>query len=448
VDAVQNQLTVIVSTLRDETRQQVEGLDERVQNQIVEISNKQEENKAAIENKTKELVNYELSKLKTNIVQENIIVHKEVESVTKETQSEFTEFESRLNQLQKKVVGGTSPQHNLVINGNESEVDGCASPKNAGGTSLNRTGDVSDDIVMDSNRHTIRNNAGACHTLFNGNVIGDLPLPKFSDPRKQNVVEFLAELNDYFKLKNIPDSLKLALAMKAVTDPYCKNFISAVYKGMETFEQLSQELTRFLWDDRRQADARASIYQDKYKEGTSETSAHFLSYTVQATHLTHKLSELELVNAISRHYPMSVQRAFMSANVRTITEAVSLLKSLEGLGSTEDKGSNYPSRDYVGSYHANHQSGDHRGHDRNTRQADFGRRENYYGSNRGQNGRQPVGQRQSGPGRQDWRNTQDGGSRNYRQLNPGVRPFEPRHENRPQISQVNVTSPENQDAVN
>jgi hypothetical protein len=298
VDALQNQLTVIVSTLRDETRQQVEGLDgrvhamherwcERVQNQIVEISNKQEENKTASENKTKELVNYELSKLKTNMVQENIIVHKEIESVTKETQSKLTEFESRLNQLQKKVVGGTSPQHNLVIIGNESEVDGCASPKNAGGTRLNRTGDVLDDIVMDSNRHTIRNDAGACHTLFNGNVIGDLPLPKFSDPRKQNVVEFLAELNDYFKLKNIPDSLKLPLAMKAVTDPYCKNFISAVCKGMETFEQLSQELTRFLWDDRRQADARASIYQDKYKEETSETYPRISSLTLSKQHTSH-----------------------------------------------------------------------------------------------------------------------------------------------------------------
>jgi hypothetical protein len=185
--------------------------------------------------KTKELVNYELSKLKTNIVQENIIVHKEVESVTKETQSKFTEFEIRLNQLQKKVVGGTSPQQNLVINGNESEMNGCASPKNAGGTRLKRTGDVSDDIVMDSDRHTIRNDAGACHTLFNGNVIGDLPLPKFSDPRKQNVVEFLAELNDYFKLKNIPDSLKLSLAMKAVTEPYCKNFISAVCKECKNY---------------------------------------------------------------------------------------------------------------------------------------------------------------------------------------------------------------------
>jgi hypothetical protein len=53
---------------------------------------------------------------------------------------------------------------------------------------------------------------------YHGNVLGDLVLPKFSYCHKQNVVHFLAELDGYFDLKSVPESLKLPFAMKAVTD--------------------------------------------------------------------------------------------------------------------------------------------------------------------------------------------------------------------------------------
>jgi hypothetical protein len=55
---------------------------------------------------------------------------------------------------------------------------------------------------------------GQCH----GKVLNDLVLPKFSDCNKQNVVQYLDELDAYFNLKSVPDALKLPLTMKAVTD--------------------------------------------------------------------------------------------------------------------------------------------------------------------------------------------------------------------------------------
>jgi hypothetical protein len=55
-----------------------------------------------------------------------------------------------------------------------------------------------------------------CH----GSVLNDLVLPKFADCHAQNIVHFLVELEERFHLKSVPESLKLPLAMEAVSDGY------------------------------------------------------------------------------------------------------------------------------------------------------------------------------------------------------------------------------------
>jgi len=50
-----------------------------------------------------------------------------------------------------------------------------------------------------------------------------------------------------------------------------------------------------------------------------------LRYAMMAANLTPKMSDLEIIGVIGGHYPNYIQRALLSANVKTIQEAVSFI---------------------------------------------------------------------------------------------------------------------------
>jgi hypothetical protein len=63
-----------------------------------------------------------------------------------------------------------------------------------------------------------------CHS----SIINDMKLPIFSDASKQNAVQFLSELENYFTWRSVPNSLKLVIAGKAITDGYAKWWLQSV----------------------------------------------------------------------------------------------------------------------------------------------------------------------------------------------------------------------------
>jgi hypothetical protein len=65
---------------------------------------------------------------------------------------------------------------------------------------------------------------------------------------------------------------------------------------------------------------------DRTKDGSM--TAHFLLYSAVANHLTAILTESDIVEIISRHYPVYVQRAMSSVGVQTIRDALNLLTNL------------------------------------------------------------------------------------------------------------------------
>ena len=53
---------------------------------------------------------------------------------------------------------------------------------------------------------------------------------------------------------------------------------------------------------------------------------------MMAANLTPKTSDLEVIAAVSGHYPNYVQRALLSANVKTVQEALSFLQTADNGG--------------------------------------------------------------------------------------------------------------------
>jgi hypothetical protein len=75
---------------------------------------------------------------------------------------------------------------------------------------------------------------------------------------KQNVVHFLAETDEHFHLKNVSDSVRLSMAMKAVTDNNANQCFTAVSKDFR------QEFTELLWRQPVQSRVRCALHQDRY----------------------------------------------------------------------------------------------------------------------------------------------------------------------------------------
>jgi hypothetical protein len=204
------------------------------------------------------------------------------------------------------------------------------------------------DARNDCNNEVIVKVAGQGTPQFMHDISKDVCLPKFTDHYKQNVVHFLEDLESYFHLRGIPDSFKLVLAKSAVQDSYTSQWISTVYKDLSSYEQFKKAITEFLWGPQAQARWRSVLYQSMY-DGNRDGSmtAHFLRYSAIASNLTPKLTESEIVEIISGHYPAYVQRTMLSAGVRTIRDALNLLNRLESLEADRKEDSN------LGSYARN-----------------------------------------------------------------------------------------------
>jgi hypothetical protein len=77
---------------------------------------------------------------------------------------------------------------------------------------------------------------------------------------------------------------------------------------------------------------RNAIYLDKYDKQSGESySAHFLEHSARATYLSPRMSEIDLITAISNHFPVHITRSILSANVTNIKDALTCLRRLEAL---------------------------------------------------------------------------------------------------------------------
>jgi hypothetical protein len=142
--------------------------------------------------------------------------------------------------------------------------------------------------------------------------LNELVLPIYSYISKQNTVHFLTELDNYFSLKCISDSITLSITTKAITNN----------RHVTGYEQFRQAIRELLWSPQVHSQVCCSIYQDQYDKGIDKSmSAHFLRHAVLIMNLTPKLSELDMIDAIAGHYPIYVHRPLLSASVRTVQEA-------------------------------------------------------------------------------------------------------------------------------
>jgi hypothetical protein len=351
-------------------------------------------------------VRKELSTLKTGVTEKSLNVLKEkLKVVERENVNKLEEMSTRIDKIQQQVATACkqavqsastnvqSPPMNVTVS---TEQESCSSRTEESRVCIERRQGNENECGMNDSNVPVRCNVGTNdhHEYVSrgseqcyGHALNDLVVPKFRDCHKQNV-QFLNELDAYYLLKSVPESLKLPVAMKAVTDAYSKQWFTAIYKDLSSYEHFKRAITELLWNPHAQSRTRCALYQDKFDRNKDETmSAHFLRYSVTSAHLTPRLSELELIDAIAGHFPAYVQRAILYANVRTIQEALSFFNKLESMESGDnDRGSNQGRKPYY-RQNPNQNAGNNQGRSDRNRQGEHHVRNFNFRGNKNFNGR-------------------------------------------------------------
>jgi hypothetical protein len=158
----------------------------------------------------------------------------------------------------------------------------------------------------------------------------DLTLPYFNDSAKVNAIYHLRQLDEYMKLKAVPQQLQLAIALRSITDPLGVQWVSSVVPTIHNYEQFKMAFKRNFWSASKQSIVKCSIYQDRYRKGSDlSMSQHFLRYAVLASYLEPKMPDVELIDALKFHFSIYVQNAFAASPLNYIQDALDLLKRLE-----------------------------------------------------------------------------------------------------------------------
>ena len=156
-----------------------------------------------------------------------------------------------LNQVNEKVsVGNRNNKQNSVTN-----VD-CVSQN-----TIIPSGSVSDvhvnqnlstcvDVVNNEMSHTdTTNTVNAISEMpLNRDLLNEISLPTFLDCSKQSVVTFLRDLDMFFELKKVPESLKLPFVLRAIKHPFTQNWVSSAYQKIDPYQSFKSQFSKLFWN--------------------------------------------------------------------------------------------------------------------------------------------------------------------------------------------------------
>jgi hypothetical protein len=188
-------------------------------------------------------------------------------------------------------------------------------------------------MSMSGNERSMNENVSQVSTFLSTN---ELPLPTFDECKEVNPVYHLNQLEEYMKLKGIPQALKLPIAYRSIVGHMSKQWIETVARDIRDYDEFRRAFLNTFWSSARQSLVRCNLYQGKYNRNAGLTlSGHFLKFATMASYLDPRPSDVEIVEAIRFHYPMGIQRSMLSSQLRGIWEALDLLKRIEVMESSE-----------------------------------------------------------------------------------------------------------------
>jgi hypothetical protein len=164
----------------------------------------------------------------------------------------------------------------------------------------------------------------------------ELPLPLYDDATEMNPVFHIRKLEEFMDFRKVPQQLRLAIACRSMVEQIGRQWVEGISPQLRDYEAFKKAFLNTWWSTSRQSLVRCNIYQAKYdRRSNLSLSAHFLKYATMASYLDPKPSDPDMIEAIKSHFPIAVQRAMLTNQLRTVEETLDLLKRIEIMEASE-----------------------------------------------------------------------------------------------------------------
>ena len=181
---------------------------------------------------------------------------------------------------------------------------------------------------------------------FNGNTVEnqvvslDIQLPKFKEDGSSNPRRFINDLEHYFDIKRIPQSVKLTLFMQTIDD-HMVQWIENILQDKNSYEEAKEMFLKKYWNDIEQAKTIKSIYESRYRPWYKKSRAqYFIEFVARNSYLDAPLHEKVLVRILGNHFGAEIARIFVGAKIDTVQRAVEFLDECEEFDVRTQEGNN------------------------------------------------------------------------------------------------------------
>ena len=160
------------------------------------------------------------------------------------------------------------------------------------------------------------------------NLLNEIPVPQFNDTQ-DNAKRYIMDLEVYFNLKQVPESLKLLIIEKGLQGRALSWFRLAI-GGHASYEEFKNLFLTKYWNNTTQYAVRIKINNGKYTPGRGQHLIdYFLDLAQQSLLLDPPMCENEFVQLIVRHFPDTIRNNLIVARAATIAETLDLLTALQ-----------------------------------------------------------------------------------------------------------------------
>lgn len=257
----------------------------------------------------------------------------------------------------------------------------------------------SDQNVKSLDNKTVEQNVSQSTSLVNYMAsfkeVGGFNLVFRSESNNVHPVEFINELCEMFEEAGVPDGKRVSYALKALKGEAAT--WGKIYKEkFYNFQKFKEEFLERYWSAEIQRKVNRNLIGGSYSGGSKRE--YFMKKVAEFSYLDTNMTEGDLVDTLSHHFPKEIERTIKIYNYTTVMEIEQYLKRLDDM---EDGQSSEDSRhrDYqrTGNSRWNNNSNGNAGTRNNLNQstADSRPRDNQddWRSSRNQNARRNDGRR-------------------------------------------------------
>jgi hypothetical protein len=140
----------------------------------------------------------------------------------------------------------------------------------------------------------------------------------------------MKHLDSYFKLKGVPDDIKVNIALRSLRGETSKEWAETKLHQVGDYANFKHEFLKTWWSSKQQGKLRCILYQGRYgNQSELSLSSYFLKYTTLATYLDPRPTDIEIIEALQTLCSYEIQRTLLNMHTNTISETADMLRKLE-----------------------------------------------------------------------------------------------------------------------